>query len=236
MTLRSTIQDLRAHADAAKDQHRVKVRTGEFAEISARVSQRLTELPKLNTGLAEVMQLDLEMPAGREQEAEQVIEGLRALAAELPRMTMEQSLDLAKASVRSTERYVDRLRAIVSDAWRAHVSQPPPPINHDLIDALARGGVDVEEIREELETARGRLLAITSRTIPDAGDVEKFRAVIEAIQHCGERLGGVVDADVAEGLVGSQRSSGMPLTWFTPERLSKLAALGIVDRFRVRLR
>ena len=52
MTLRSTIQDLRAHADVANDEHQVKVRTGQFADLSARLAPPLAELPALNVGLA----------------------------------------------------------------------------------------------------------------------------------------------------------------------------------------
>ena len=236
MTLRSTIQDLRAHADVANDEYQVKVRTGQFADLSARLGSLLAELPALNVGLAEVKQLDLEMPPGRDQDAAQVIESLRALATELPTVTIEQNLDLAKARVRSAEKYVSGLRALVAGAWQTHVSQLPPTINSDLVDALDQGGVDVGEIRDELETARGRLLAISSRTIPGAGAVQKINAAIETIRRCGEKFGEVVDPDIAEGIVGSQGLSGMPLTWFTPERMGKLTGLGIIDRFQVRLR
>jgi hypothetical protein len=151
-------------------------------------------------------------------------------------VTIEQDLDLAKARVRSAERYVSELRAHVASVWQAFTNQSPAAVNSDLVDALAQGGVDVREIRDELESARGRLLAIRSRVIPGEGDVEKFRAAMAAIHRCGERLGEVVDQDIAEGIVGSQELSGMPLRWFTAERLEKLAALGIIDRFRVRLR
>lgn len=236
MTLRSTIQDLRAHADVANDEHRVKVRTGQFADLSARLSQPMAELPRLNVALAEVAQLDVDLPPGRDQDAAQVAEGLRALATEIPALGIDETLDLAKARVRSAEKYVGELRALVGGAWQSYVRQPPPGINSDLIEALAQGGVDVEEIRNELETARGHLLVISNKMIPDQGAVERFRAAIEAIRRCGEKLGDVVDVDIAEGIVGTQESSGVPLTWFTPERLEKLTALGIIDRFRVRLR
>ncbi|NYG07746.1 hypothetical protein BJ986_002233 [Phycicoccus badiiscoriae] len=235
MTLRSTIQELRAHADVANDEHQVKVRTGHFADLSARLSPPLSELPALNIGLAEIAQLGAEMPPSGYQDAAQIVEGLRALAKEVPTLGIDENLDLAKARVRSAEKYVSDLRALVTSSWQSFVNQPPPAINTGLVDALARSGVDVEEIRDALETARSNLLAISSRMIPGRGAVEQFRAAIEAIHRCGEKLGEVVDADIAQGVVGSQEPSGIPLTWFTPERLDKLADLGIIDRFRVRL-
>ncbi|MGW6004352.1 hypothetical protein ACWFNS_09290 [Oerskovia enterophila] len=236
MSLRRTIQDLRLNADVANSEHQVKVRIGQFAELSGRLGRTVADSPALNIGLAEVQQLDLELPFDRDQEAAQVAESLRALAAELPTLTLEQDLNLAKDRVRSAEKYVRELRALVAGAWQTHVNQPPPAINSDLVDALAQGGVDVEEVRDELERARGRLLAIRSRAIPNEGDVEKFRDAIAAIHRCGDKLGEVVDADIADGIVGSQEQPGMPLSWFTPARLEKLAGLGIIDRFRVRLR
>ena len=236
MTLRSTIQNLREHAEVANHEHQVKVRTGQFADLSARLCPALADLLVLNVGLAEVQQLDIQLPHSRDQEAEQVAESLAALGAELPTVTIDQSLELAKARVRSAEKYVSELRALVSSAWQAYVAQPVPTINSDLVDAIAHGGVDVEEIRDELESARGRLLAISSTTIPSQGAVSRFRVCIDAIHRCAQKLGEVVDEDVAEGIVGSQEESGMPLNWFTPERLEKLAGLGITDRFQVHLK
>lgn len=236
MTMRNTIQDLRAYADVANDEHRVKIRTGEFAGLSARLAPSLEELPALNVALSELAELDVEVPAGLDQDAALVAERLLALAAEVPALGVDASLDLAKERVRSAEKYVGELRALVRDTWRAYVSQPQPAVNIDLIDALAQGGVDVEDIRNDLETARAQLFAVTSKLIPDRGAVQKYQDATESIHRCGEQIGDVVDADIAEGIVRSQEPSGVPLSWFTAERLEKLRALGIVDRFQVRLR
>ncbi len=236
MTLLSDIQVLRARADVANDEHSVKVRTGEFAELSARLAPLLTELPELNVGLAEIAQLPIALPTDHDENARQLDQDLRALATELPALGIADDLDLAKGRVRAAEKHVQELRALVASVWRLHVSQPPPAVNDDLVDALARGGIDVEEIRSELETAQSRLLLVASRPIPDRGAVQKYRDAIDSIRRCGESIGQFVDADIADGIVGSQQASGVPLTWFTPGRIEKLGALGILDRFQVRLR
>jgi hypothetical protein len=55
------------------------------------------------------------------------------------------------------------------------------------------------------------------------------------LRACGDQIGSVVDPDIAVGILGAQEVSGMPLAWFTAERLQTLSELGIIDRFRVRL-
>ena len=188
MTLRSTIQDLRAHADVANDEHQVKVRTGQFAELSGRLGPALAELPGLNVGLAEVQQLDLELPPGRDQEAAQVAESLRALAAELPSVTIEQNLDLAKARVRSAEKYVSELRALVAGVLAARTSiNPLPP---SIVTwwtpwpRVAWTSMRSGTRSRAREAACSRSAAGRSLT---QGDVEKFSAAIAAIHSCGEQ-------------------------------------------------
>lgn len=235
MSLRSRIQDLRTAAAAANDEHQVQLRAGQFAGLSDRVRSSARGLPALKVGLAEVRRLDVKVPIHLDQETVQVVDGLREVAAELPAMAVDADMDLAEARVRNAEKYAAQLRAFVTDTWQRHVSQPLPPVNSELVDALAQSGVDVEPIRDALESAQGRLLAITNRTIPLEGDVDNLSAAFESFRACGDQIGSAVDPDVAEGILGAQEEFGMPLAWFTAKRLQALADLGIIDRFRVRL-
>lgn len=235
MSLRSRIQDLRTAAAVANDEHQVHLRTGQLADLSDRLGGPAQDLPALKVALTEVRQLDVEMPTDLDQEAVQVAGGLREVAAELPAMALDASLDLAKARVRNAEKFAAQLRALVADAWQRHVTQPLPPINNELVDALAQGGFDVESIRDALESAQGQFLAIVNRTIPLEGDVAKFSAAFESLRACGDQIGTVVDPDIAEGILGAQEEPGMPLAWFTAERLQMLTELELIDRFRVRL-
>lgn len=235
MSLRSRIQDLRTSAAVANDEHQVRLRTGQLADLRDRLDGPAEALPALQVALEEVGLLDVEIPADLDQEAVQVADGLRELAAELPAMAVDASLDLAKARVHNAEMFTAQVRAFVGDTWQRHVAQPLPPINRDLVDALAQGGVDVEAIRDRLERAQGQILAIVNRAIPLEGDVDKFSAAFEAVRACGDQIANVVDPDIAEGILGAQEESGMPLAWFTAERLQTLIDLGVLDRFRVRL-
>ncbi|WP_313663420.1 hypothetical protein [Cellulosimicrobium cellulans] len=236
MTLRSTIQDLRASAEVANGEHRVKTRTGEFVELANRLEPLLSSLPGLSVGLAEVRNLDVSLPPGLAQEITLLTASLRTLATELPSVGVDHNLETTKIQVRTAVAQVAVMESLVADAWHKFTSQQPPPVNRDLVDTLARGGVDVEDIRNELETAQARLLTASATRLPSLGAVQRFREAIEAIRRCGERLGEVVDADIAKGIVGSQEPSGVPLAWFTPDRLEKLRSLGILDRFQVHLR
>src|SRR4051794_29900928 len=141
MSLRSRIQDLRTSAAVANDEHQVRLRTGHLAELSERLAGPARELPALKVALDEVRRLDVEIPADVDQEALAVADGLRELAAELPGIAIDANLDLAKVEVRNTERFAVQLRALVGDAWQRHVRQPLPPINNELVDALAHSGV-----------------------------------------------------------------------------------------------
>lgn len=235
MSLRSRIQDLGTAAAVANDEHQVRLRTGQLSELSERLHRPLDDLPTLATALAEIRRFDPELPPELNQDAAQSAEGLRAIASELPAMSVHTNLDLAKTRVRGAEKFATEVRALVSERWRRYVAQPPPPINDDLLDALAQGGVDVESIRNTMESAHAQLIAVINRTIPQAGDFAKFGAAFEAMRACGNQIGSVVDSDIAEGILGAQMENGKPLSWFTAERVRALADLGIIERFRVRL-
>ncbi|MFC6161140.1 hypothetical protein [Kribbella jiaozuonensis] len=235
MSLRSRIRDLHTSAVVADNEHQVRLRTGQLSDLSDRIATVVQGLSALRVGLAEVRQLNVEIPADLHRAAGHATDGLRSLAAELPDIAVDSDLDAAKVHVSNTERFVSGLRSFVADNWRRHVTQPLPPINRELVDALAESGVDVESIRVALESAQGQLLAIVNRTIPLKGDVDKFRAAFESVRASGDQIGNVVDPDIAKGIVGSQEGAGMPLVWFTPVRLQALSELGIIDRFRVRL-
>jgi hypothetical protein len=236
MSLRSRIRELRTYAEVANDERKVRLRTGQLSDLRDRVAVPAQEFPALTDGLAEIRQLKVEIPATLDQDAIQLADGLRALAAELPGMALDANLDLARFQVRSAEKFAAELHGFISTSWHQLVRQPLPPINEDLLDALSDSGVDVEAIRDALENAHVQLLAIGNRAIPREGDVAKHSAAFDSMRACGEQIRRVVDPDIAEGILGAQEESGMPLAWFTTERLQTLSDLGIIDRFRVRLR
>ncbi|MBB1033607.1 hypothetical protein G6031_04285 [Dietzia sp. CQ4] len=236
MSLQSTIQSLRAHADVADDAHRVKVRTGQLTELRERLARPpLSDLAALNAALVELQQVDVEIPEDLEENGVEVAKRLRELAVRLPGLRADEDLDFARACVASAEKYAQNLKNIVVAGWDDYVNQPQPAIDQELVEALANGGIDVEDIRAEFESADGKLFALRNRKVPGRGSVKTYRDAIEAMRRCGERIGEVVDSDIAEGIIESQTSAGISLTWFTPERVEKLRRLGIMDRFKVRL-
>ncbi len=62
----------------------------------------------------------------------------------------------------------------------------------------------------------------------------EFNDALDVLRACGEEISTLVDPALAEGILKSQ-AEGVPLNWFTPERIAALTELGILDRFRVHL-
>src|SRR5262245_30834091 len=117
MSLRSRIQDLRTYAEVANDEHRVRLRTGQLSRLSERLAVPTQQLPTLTVGLAEVRQLEVEIPAGLNQGAVQVADEFRSLAAELPAMAIDANLERATFEVRNAEKLTADLRGHVADCW-----------------------------------------------------------------------------------------------------------------------
>lgn len=236
MSLLTRVTDLRTAAVAADDVAQIKTRTGELRTLADRLAHCAKTLPDLITGLGDLAVLNVTPGVDTVRDAVEVVAGMRTLASALPGMSVDAPLDIAKSQVKAVENFTRELRVFVQANWTRYREQELPPINEDLVEALADGGVDVEDVRNELITAHTALMVLKYRDIPGDGDVAKFEGALEKLRACGEKISTLVDPDLAEGILKAQNDDGIPLNWFTPERLTALTELGIAGRFQVRLR
>ncbi|MFC7500599.1 hypothetical protein ACOACQ_19070 [Nocardioides sp. CPCC 206347] len=234
MTLLTRVTNLRTAAVAVDDVVKIKTRTGDLRTLSDRLGSPARELPTLITALTELASIDASLDSDSVQDAAETVAALRSLATTLPGLPIDAALELPKSQVKSVENLTKKLALFVDTHWGPFREQELPAINEELVEALAAGGVDVEDVRNKLIGAHSTILGIRYRSIPQEGDVARFSEALATLRACGEEISTLVDPTLAEGILKSQ-TEGISLSWFTPERIAAVTDLGILDRFRVRL-
>lgn len=236
MSLLTRVTDLRTAAVAVDDIVHIKTRTGDLRTLSDRLRLLAQTLPGLITSLGELAKINVTLDADTIQDAVEAVAGMRSLANTLPGMPVDAPLDVPKSQVKSVENVTKELRLFVHANWIPFRDQELPAINEELVEALAAGGVDMEDVRNELISAQTALMILKSRESPHEGDVDKYTDALQKLRACGKKISTLVEPVLAEGILRSQTDEGILLNWFTSERMAALNELGILDRFRVRLR
>jgi hypothetical protein len=237
MTLLERIQHLRTAAAAADDAHAIKQRTGALVTAAEAVESLLKDVRQVAGGMAELraggIALGEDLP---DAAMDKVNSLLRETVASLAAQDVDAPLDSVKAHIKQARTLIDGLRQTVDNAWAKELSRDTPPINEELVDALAKSGMDIEQLRGEIENARGILTVLRNRAVPQAGDIARLVAARESLQSCGEKITRLVAPALAGVIMEALGDSGAPLSSFTPEVITQLAQLGILDRFWVKLK
>lgn len=236
MTLIEQVQRLRVAAVAAHDQDKINRRTGELAELAERVETLIETLQRLSRGVVELRAAHAAFEADLGPQAVQLAADLRVLAETLPSQDADTPPQALKAHVKAADGFVKGLRGSVEQAWTAERNREVPVIDEDLVATLNKSGIDVEEIRIEIEKAYSVLNVLKNRAVPEPGDITRLAAALESLKACGNQLTALVDPVLARVIRGAQETNGTPLNSFTPEVLAGLSRLGILDRLWVRLR
>ena len=236
MTLIEQVQRLRVAAVAAHDEDRIKRRTGELAGQAENVETLIETMQRLSRGVAELRAAQVTLDTDLGPQAAQLAAALHALAESLPGQDADTPLQPLKANVKAADGFVKGLRETVEQAWAAECNREVPVINEDLVAALGKSGIDMEEIRVKIEKAHGVLNVLKNRAVPELGDIAKLTAALESLQACGKQISELVDPILARVITSAQEAAGAPLNSFTPEVIAGLSRLGILDRFWVRLR
>jgi hypothetical protein len=229
------VQDLRVAAAASNDENQIRSRTGDLTTLAERVEQCATAFPRLAAGLGELRRVGIRPASDLVSDATQVVATMGALANTLQSLPLDAPLDGPRAQVKQVESFIKSVNTFVEDAWAELRDRDTSPINETLVEALARSGLNVDDIRNDMTRAQTTLFVLANRKLPESGDVAKLEQARESLRSCGERISKVVDPSLAALILGAQDTLGMPLSRFTSEVLAALHGLGILDRFRVTL-
>ena len=234
MTLVDRIHQLQLRAVAADDDTKIKSRAGEFTALRERLSTVVANAETIRAGRAELLCAGV-VQDGYEQNCASALAVVRDLMTTLETLSVETPFDAVKLQSRTVEAHFNNSEAFVAGAWKQYVPGDAPSVDEDLLDALERGGVEVEAIRSDIERARSALVTLSSRAIPKLGDITKLREALDTLNSSAERIGQLIDPAIADLVVRAQ-GGGVSYAEMTPEVISALTTLGIFDRLRVVLR
>jgi len=234
MTLLDRIHQLRLKAAAADDEEKIKRRSGEFTTLRERLETVVANAPRVETGRKELQSAGIVLDDFESNRAA-ALAVVEDLIATVQNLTVETKFDAVKMQGSSIEGYFKNSEKSVANAWKQNLPQAAPVVDDDLLDALEQGGVDVEGIRSDVARAESTLLVLINRTLPEQGDNAKLRKALDTLNSVGERIGELIDPTIADIVVRAQRE-GVPYSEMTPQVVSALKKLGILDRFRVVLK
>jgi hypothetical protein len=234
MTLLDRIHQLQLKAVAADDEDKIKGRSGEFITLRERLETATTNAARADTGRKELESAGI-VQDDYEQNRASALAVVKDLIATVENLSVETKFDAVKMQGSAVEAHFKNSETFVVDAWRHHLPPIPPTVDDELLDALEQGGVDVEALRLDIESAKLALLTLSNRTLPEPGDDAKLQKALDTLDSSGERIGKLIDPAIADVVVRAQ-GGGVPYSEMTPEVISALKKLGILDRFRVVLK
>lgn len=234
MTLLDKLHQLQVKAVAADDEEKVKRRSGDFVDLRKRLQAATMTAGQVADGCKELESAGIVLE-DYEQSRSSALAAVKSLAATVESLPLEAKFDEIKRQCGTIETHFRKSEQSVSDAWRRYLAPSPPPVDDALLDALEHAGVDVESIRSDIERARGVLTVLGNRGLPQRGDIAELKRARSTLASIKSRIGEVIDPVIADVVIRAQ-DGGVPYSRMTPEVVSALESLGILDRFRVVLR
>lgn len=234
MTLLERIHQLRMKAVAADDEDKIKRRSGEFTTLRERLDTATINAGRVDAGRKELQSAGIVLD-DYEQNRADTLAAVKDLIATVESISVEAKFDEAKRQGRFVEAHFKDSEMSIANAWKQHLPAASPRVDEDLLDDLDRGGVNVEEIRSDIEGAKAALLILSSRQYPEPGDNAKLQNALDTLNSSGKRIANVIDPVIANVIMRAQ-GDGVPCSDMTPEVISALKELGILDRFRVVLK
>lgn len=231
MTLAQRIHDLQLRAVAATDEERIKTRSGEYTAITEQLVETAGRAARVATARAELASAGI-LQDGLDQDQDRALAVIHEVADTVSTLRVDAKLDSVKMQVSSIIRFFGESQSWAVQAWRSLVPTELPTVDDDLLDALENGGFDIEAIRADIEQARSNVLVLRSRSLPDTGDHRRLQEALEVLAHSSKRIVDLVDPIVADLVVRAQ-TEGVPIDELTPDVVTELRRLGIVNRFRV---
>lgn len=234
MTLLEKIRQLGVNALAVDDEEKIRSRTGDFAALRERLQAMSANATNVAIGWEELRAHGV-VQDGIDENQAAALSAVKALIRIVDTLPIEAPLDMVQNQEPTIAKHFRNSEKLLTSAWRTHLPTMLPENDDDLLDALDRGGVNVEAIRSDLENARMTLFALQHRIFPEPGDAQRLQQALSTLNSSKARIGEVVDPAIAALVVRAQ-DGGVGYSEFTPSVVAALNEIGILERFRVVLK
>jgi hypothetical protein len=234
MTLVERIHQLQLRAVAADDQHKIRARAGEFTSLRDRIQRSTSNASRVAVGREELRSAAVTQ-SDYERNRASALAVVGDLIDAVGSLSVDAKLDAVKIQASTLEAFFRNSANWVAEAWADALPAEQPAVDEDLLNALEQSGLDVEEIRLDIERAQAVLLTLSNKALPERDDWMKLHEALAILSSSGARIGSLVNPAIAVVVVRAQ-GDGVPYAELTNEVVAELQRLGILDRFRVVLK
>lgn len=235
MTLLERARALDSVLRAAVDQDRTKLDIGRINERTEAVQEAAERLERAATAAGELR------PRGHRIKPE-VQSTLRSLREDLDRAGAELSSDPVAGADDDLQKLIQRVSdesrrvsSSLSEAWRRHLDETAiVNVDEDFLALLERAGLDVSQLRLQVESALSRLSIIEARRLPHRGDVTSLQEAVAGLNDAIDTLGSMVPPAVREFIIQASGEGGASLDLLTDEVRRFLDETDLASRYRIR--
>lgn len=156
MTLLDRIQNLQLRAVAADDKSKIKARVGDFTTLRNQIESAIWNATRMSVGRRELRAAGIRQddPLQNGASVLAVIEDLTAAARTL---SVDEKVDAVRRRARIVVDFFSKSEEWVQDNWQIALQARYPEVDGDLLDALENGGINVSDIRRDIDQAESVL-------------------------------------------------------------------------------
>lgn len=235
MTLAARASTLQSLLRAAADQERLALDLGRMLDIVSALEESAVVLAASRVAAAELRTAGAPVATAVLDKVEDLVVALERARQHLAVAPLHAAQDDFQRVVQRTRTLAREVSSALTEAWQQYRdSLPRPPVDEDFLRLLERAGVDVERVSEAVESALARLLLLSTRTLPRAGDVATLVKALADLAWAMEEVGRLVPEEVRDFVVQASSAGGAGLELLTDPVLEYLRAAGLVTRYRIR--
>jgi hypothetical protein len=234
MTLLERARALDSVLRSAVDQDRLRLEIGRIDERAAAIRTAGEELERAGTAAEELRDAGRFLAEEMRKALLRVQQQLEAGRGEVASSPLVGAGDDFHAVVQATTDQAHRTRRALADAWASYLTElSVPSVDEEFLSLLETAGLQVGDLRRDVEGALSRISIRRARPLPVLGDVAALMDAVTTLQGAVEALGSLVPPTVRDFIVQTSGRAGAPLDLLTDDVRVFLDEHDLASRYRI---